>query len=146
MYFQKWYGGISTPFVNFLIRDIYGLAKAFLGFAEANMFWSANWRTWQTKLGLRTNVICHELRLMAILQRSISLHFYDVIIRAMASQTTSLKIVYSTVYSGTNQVKHQSSASLAFVWGIHRWLVKSPHKGPVTRKMFPFDNVIIMSS
>ena len=39
--------------------------------------------------------------------------------------------------------KHQSSASLVFVRGIHRWPVNSPHKGPVTRKMFPFDDVII---
>ena len=29
-----------------------------------------------------------------------------------------------------------------FVWGIHRWPVNSPHKGPVTRKMFPFDDAI----
>ena len=61
----------------------------------------------------------------------------------MASQITSLTIVYSTVYSGADQRKHQSSASLDFVWGIHRWPVNSPHKGPVTRKMFPFDNVIM---
>ena len=57
---------------------------------------------------------------------------------AMASQITSLAIVYSTVYSGADQRKHQSSASLAFVRGIHRWPVNFPHKGPVTRKMFPF--------
>ena len=50
---------------------------------------------------------------------------------------------YSTVYSGADQRKHQSSASLAFVWGIDRWPVNSPHKGPVTRKMFPFDDVIM---
>ena len=43
---------------------------------------------------------------------------------------------------GFAQRKHQSSASLAFVRGIHRWPVDSPHKGPVTRKMFPFDDVI----
>ena len=43
----------------------------------------------------------------------------------------------------TDQRKHQSSASLAFAWGIHRWPVNSPHKGPVTRKMFPFDEVIM---
>ena len=61
----------------------------------------------------------------------------------VASQITSLKIVYSTVYSGADQRKHQSSAPLAFVWGIHRWPVNSPHKGPVTRKMFPFDDVIM---
>ena len=62
---------------------------------------------------------------------------------AMASQITSLTIVYSTVYSGADQKKLQSSASLAFVWGIHRRPVNSPHKWPVTRKMFPFDDVIM---
>ena len=61
-----------------------------------------------------------------------------------ASQITSLTIVYSTVYSDADQRKHQSSASLAFVWGIHRWPVNSPHKWPVTRKMFPFDDVIMI--
>ena len=62
---------------------------------------------------------------------------------AMASNITSLTIVYSTVYSGADQRKHQSSASLAFVRGIHRSPVNSPHKWPVTRKMFPFDVVIM---
>ena len=61
----------------------------------------------------------------------------------ITSQITSLTIVYSTIYSGTDQRKHQSSASLAFVRGIHRRLVNSPHKGSVARKMFPFDDVII---
>ena len=64
---------------------------------------------------------------------------------AMASKITSLRIVYPTVYSAADQRKHQSSASLAFVWGIHRWPVNSPHKGPVTRKMFQFDHVIMVS-
>ena len=49
----------------------------------------------------------------------------------------------SLLYSGAGQRKHQSSASLVFVWGIPRWPVNSPHKRPVTRKMFPFDNVIM---
>ena len=62
---------------------------------------------------------------------------------ATASQITSLMIVYSTVYSDADQRKHQSSASLAFVRGIHRGPVKSPHKRPVKRKMFPFDDVIM---
>ena len=62
---------------------------------------------------------------------------------AMAFQITSLTIIYSIVYSGTDQRKHQSSASLAFVRGIHRWPVNFPHKGPVTRKMLPFDDVIM---
>ena len=62
---------------------------------------------------------------------------------AMASQLTSRTVVYSTVYSSADQRKHQSSASLAFVRGIHRWPVNSPNKGPVTGKMFPFDDVIM---
>ena len=62
----------------------------------------------------------------------------------MAPQITNLTTVYSAVYSGANQRKHQSSASLAFVGGIHRRPVNSPHKLPVTRKMFPFDDVIMI--
>ena len=62
----------------------------------------------------------------------------------IASQITSLAIVYSTIYSDADQRKHQSSASLAFVRGIHRRPVNSPHKWPVTRKMFPFDDVIMI--
>ena len=64
---------------------------------------------------------------------------------AMASQITSHTIVCSIVYSGADQRKHQSSASLAFVRGIHRWPANSPHKGPVTRKMFPFDDVFMQN-
>ena len=62
---------------------------------------------------------------------------------AVASQITSLTIVYSTVYSDADQRNHQSSASLAFVRGIYRGPVNSPHKWPVTRKIFPFDDVIM---
>ena len=57
----------------------------------------------------------------------------------MASQITYLEVVYLTVYSDADQRKHQSSASLAFV----QVPVNSPNKGPVTRKMFPFDDVIM---
>ena len=70
-------------------------------------------------------------------------HYSDVIMSTMTSQIISLIIVHSTVYSGTDQRKHQSSASLAFARGDQRWSVNSPHKGPVTRKMFPFDDVIM---
>ena len=59
-------------------------------------------------------------------------HYSDVIMSKMASQITSVLIVYLTVCSGPDQRKHHSSASLAFVRGIHRWPVNSPHKGPVT--------------
>ena len=73
-------------------------------------------------------------------------HYCDVIMGGIASQITSLTIVYSTLYSDADQRKHQSSASLAFVRGIHRGPVNSPHKWPVTRKMFPFDDVIMRCS
>ena len=61
----------------------------------------------------------------------------------MVSQITSLTIVYSTVHSCADQGKYQSSASLAFVRGIHWWPVNSAHKWPVTRQMFPFNDVIM---
>ena len=70
-------------------------------------------------------------------------HYNDVIMGMIASQITSLTIVYSTVYSDADQRKYQSSASLAFVRGIHRRPVNSLHKWPVTWKMFPFDDVIM---
>ena len=64
----------------------------------------------------------------------------------MASQITSVLIVYTTVCTGTDQRKHQTPALLAFVRGIHRWPVNSPHKGPVMWKMFPFDDIIILNN
>ena len=73
-------------------------------------------------------------------------HYSDVIMGTISSQITSLAIVYLTVYSTADQREHQSSASLAVVCGIHRWSVNSPHKWPVTRKRFPFDDVIMKSS
>ena len=75
-------------------------------------------------------------------------HGYNIVAsktktKLCASQMTSLAIVYSTVHSGADQRKHQSSASLALVRWIHWWLVNSLHKWPVTWKMFPFDDVIM---
>ena len=69
--------------------------------------------------------------------------YNDAIMGAITYQITSLTIVFSAVYSRANQRKHQRSASLALMLGIHRWLVNSPHKWPVTRKMFTFDNVVM---
>ena len=60
----------------------------------------------------------------------------------MTSQITSFMIAYSTIYSDADQRKHQRPASLAFVRGFHRWPVNSRHKGPVTRKMFLFDDIM----
>ena len=70
-------------------------------------------------------------------------HYSDAIMSTMASQITSLTSIYSTVYSGADQRKHQSSASLAFVQIIHWRPVNSPPKGPVMWKVFPFDDVIM---
>ena len=84
-----------------------------------------------------------------VIQRTMSRcdrHYGDVIMGAIASRITSHRIVYSTVYADAYQRKHQSSASLAFVRGIHRGPVNSPHKCPVTWKMFPFDDVIMFQS
>ena len=63
-------------------------------------------------------------------------HYCDDIMSTMAFQITGVSIVCSTVCSDAYQRKLKSSASLAFVRGIHRWPVNSPHKGPVTRKCF----------
>ena len=62
-------------------------------------------------------------------------HYNDVIMSVVSSLITSLTIVCSSVYSGADQRKHQSSASLAFVSGIHRWQVNLPYNWSVTRKM-----------
>ena len=64
----------------------------------------------------------------------------------MASPITRVSIAYSNVCSSTDQRKHQSSASLAYVMGIHRGLMNSPHKKSETRKMSPLDDVIMSKS
>ena len=80
---------------------------------------------------------------MLYLSTNDPVHYSDVMMGVIASQITSVVIIYSTVYSGADQRKYQSSASLAFVQGLHRRPVNSPHKWSVTRKMFPFDDVIM---
>ena len=89
------------------------------------------------------NIVCTHDAIMTCKHKSA--HYNDVIMTMMASQITSLTVVYSPVYSDANQRKHQSSASLAFVWGIHQDQWIPPHKGPVTWKMFPFDDVIMIT-
>ena len=99
---------------------------------ELSVSWGAMMFMWHH----RNDIHCY---------RDALFHYCDVIMSMMSSNITSLTSVYSTVfYSGVDQRKHQSSASLAFVWGIHRGPVNSPHKWPVTRKMFPFDDVIML--
>ena len=91
--------------------------------------------------------LCHSLMLFRV-TRSHSewgsvthfseppVHYIDVIMTTMASHITSLAVVYSIVYSGVDQRKHQSSASLAFVRGIHRdrWIPRT--KGQLGGKCF----------
>ena len=72
--------------------------------------------------------------------------FSDVIMNVMFSQIIRVSIVCSSVCSGANQRKHQSSVSLTFVNGIHRRTVDSPHKGPAMRWMSPFDDVIMSNT
>ena len=74
--------------------------------------------------------------MMPVQSHVVSKHYNDVIMGTIASQIGPLTIVYSTVYSDANQRKHQSSASLAFVRGIHWWPMNSPHKWPVTWNCF----------
>ena len=54
-------------------------------------------------------------------------HNSDVIMIGMASQITSLVIVYSTAYSGADKKNHQSFASLAFVREFtgDRWIPRT---------------------
>ena len=94
------------------------------------------------KFNLYSNV-CPQTHCLCLCANTWTHHYSDVIMGAMPSQITSLTIVYSAVYSGADQRKHQSSASLAFVRGIHRKPANSPHQWPVTRKMFPSDDVIM---
>ena len=68
-------------------------------------------------------------------------HYNGIIMSAMGSQIIHISNVCSTVCSDADQRKHQSSMSLAFVRG--RVLVDSPHKWPVTWKMFPFNDLIM---
>ena len=80
---------------------------------------------WSTYLWRRSSASSHQP----------SQHYNDVILGAMVSQIIRLTIVYLTVYSGADQRKHQSSASLDFVRGIHRWpvIMEFPEK----RALFP---------
>ena len=78
-------------------------------------------------------------------------HYNDVIMSEIASQITSLTIVYSSVYSGADQSKHQSSASLAFVWGIHRmtssfWMVIRDHIPVIWRHRNVTDQFICITN
>ena len=81
--------------------------------------WSLEWNYYYNKKRFQ---LCAHKTFMGW----VSYHYSDVIMSAMASQITSVTIVYSIVGSGADQRKHQSSTSLVFVRGIHRWPGKFP--------------------
>ena len=108
--------------------------------------------------------VCHNLSDCFNTQHNIMTWFYPLLL-AISNQTHATAtwksfqwrrydrdgvsnhrrpIVCPTICSGIEQRKHQSSASLVFARGIHRWPYDSPHKGRVTRKMFPFNDVIMV--
>ena len=86
--------------------------------------------------------VCPSLLLQTEFLLLLTPNYSDIIMSMMASQITGISIVCSTVCTGADQGKHQSFASLAFIRWIHGWLVDSPHKGPVTWKVFPFNDGI----
>ena len=99
-----------------------------------------------------TNHICQKFTCFCLTQYQLlvntyvectHIHYDDVIMGAIASQINCLTIVYSTINSDAHQRKYQSSASLTYMRGIHRGPVNSPHITPVTRIIFPFDDVIM---
>ena len=104
----------------------------------------------ELNLCLTLNIFCHSVGLRPFIlntnfvilamtmktgAKSCHMHYSDVIMGTMA-QITSLTSVYSTIYSSTDQWKHQSFASLAFVQGIHRWPLFSRTKGQKPGKCF----------
>ena len=114
-YWGTFLQNITTMYTFLLQIGHYGIFACIVGFAR--------WVYWDKSLNSRVGcVLSHD-----------------------SDQRDGLTIVYSTVYSGADHRKHQSSASLAFVREIHRWPVNSPHKGPVTWKMSPFDDVTMES-
>ena len=111
--------------------------------ATINLFWTESFDEFcvflgMDEVGVTDWVECDVIFKLSLPTSLFPINYNGVIMSAMASQITSLAIVYSTVYSGADQRKHQSSASLAFV----RWPVNYPQKGPVTQKMFPCDDVM----
>ena len=106
--------------------------------------WDTAHAWWWPLLGSLHRYLITPVKVMQLVTTSHNCcHFNDVMISAMVSQLTSVSIVYSAVCSYTDCRKRQSPASLAFVMGIHRSPVISPHKWPVAREKFPFDDVIM---
>ena len=72
-------------------------------------------------------------------------HYSDVIMSAMTSQITGVPIVFVKRLFRRRIKKSSTLRVTGLCEEIHRWSTDSPHKRPVTREMFSFDDVIIMS-
>ena len=95
-------------------------------------------------MGYHDNLWCHQCPQSWHHDNSqFAVSDWPFIMSGMVSQITGVMSVYWTVCSGADQRKYQSSMSLAFAREIHQWPLNSPHQGSVTRKMFPFDEVIM---
>ena len=116
---QYW---LPICFLNYLFHNVFSWCADGQVCAKENQ-----WNCWHNEMMTILLLVCAFLH-----------HYCDVIMGANASQITSLTVVYSIVYSHADKKTNQTSASLAFVRGIHRGPVNSPHKWPVSRKMFPF--------
>ena len=111
-------------------------------FLESDLYtkvcaWYARYATMACKKNCNNLIIKYWITVIQIFYGIGSIHYCDAIM-------SGIRIVYSTICSGADHRKHQSSTSLAFVRGIHWWPVNSLHKRPVTWKMFPFDDVIMI--
>ena len=133
----------STLNINVMVsKDIY-----FTAFGEIrqcqfylNLLWIQTIAVMTIRQWLNDKMRMMEIRRWDM---TVCVHYIHVIMSAMACQIAG--IGYSTACSGADQRKHKKSASLTFVWRIHRWPLNSSHKGPVTRKMFAFDDVIMFT-
>ena len=92
------------------------------------------WWLWRVDSWRRLSISRFMCR--SVSSQALQWHYSDLIMSTMASQRTAVWIVCSAFWLGTDQREHQSFESLAFVRGIHCWPVDSPHKGPITRKLF----------
>ena len=122
---RKWPAQVSTVVAN-VGREL-SLLKMAINMANADYLSFFLWNELEPR--------CQQ-RAVGSLELLFYKHYADVIMTTMASQITSLTIVYSIVYSDADQRKHQSFASLAFVWGIHRdrWIPRT--KGQLRGKCF----------
>ena len=127
---------LPGPMLPSSLTNTCGIRRRWVNLSETTKYV----KVWKMADVLQTT-FANEFSRMKTIAFWFKFHYGDVMMGAMASQVTSLTIVYS----GADQRKHQSSASLTFVRGIHRWPVNSPHTWPATRKMFQFEDVIMFT-